>query len=1075
MASTYTTGFGIEKIGTGEQAGAWGTTTNHNADILDRIASYTAVALSGATHTLTVREASPGSGTENLQDGMYRVIKFTGALGANNTVTIAPNTSPAWFIIENATTDSGSGGPYSVILTQGSGANVTVQNGKNAIIYCDGAGAGAVVYDALADLQVGTLEVTGAAAIDGALTAAAISATTLTTSGIASIDDTTDTTSGTTGSIHTDGGLGVAKNLFVATNATVSGTTLMTGVTTHGGNVVSDTDSTDDLGTTGVRWANLFVDGITATDQITATGFTGTLDGILGSGTPAAATVTTLTASGVTTVQAGTALLPSIVPTGDTNTGVWFPAADTVAASTAGAERMRITSAGNVGIGTASPGALLQIEGGTSADAFRIGLIASDQYYKIGREGATGILQFSGQQQTYSGYDFEIYPTGGSVGTSALKIAAHTGNVGIGTSAPTNKLDVVGDGARSVARASSTAGQSFLEAQASDYWSGPTYISTSLRQYGSTATGTTAGLSNASLGSLSFQNGSAGLIYTNGGIPIVFATTSIERMRITSAGNVGIGTTSPSSTLDIVDSVTNPIQIKFDSNASAASGRLGVGSTGNAIAVFDDNTVLESRTGGLALGIDNNNPILFYNTSSRIERMRIDSSGRLITGNNASISVLSVEAGFQNYAGSGYMTAGKFAADAFAPFYSFVKSRNATVGAHTIVQNGDDLGTIAFTGSDGTNFIRGAQIRAQVDGTPGTNDMPGRLTFFTTGDGASSPSERMRITAAGFVGIGTSSPDLALAVSGSIGSTGSLFLRGQSTGDQVIRLGSGRSGNGNSYIDLVGDTTHSIYGLRIIRTNGGENATSIIEQRGTGNLVISTNEAAAISFDTTGAERMRIDSAGNVGIGTASPSAKLHIDDNAASGTGLLVTGGGAGLPLATFTRDIGTTGTVTIGASGGDPQIQFESAGNTFSIGTDSTDFKISDNTAIGTNDRFTIDSTGNVGIGVSPSYKLHVDGDIYATGNITAYSAAAAKADIVTIANPLDLVSKLRGVSFRWKDSGKLAQGLIYEEVAEVIPEVTSNHGGAVGIQYQNLVAVLIESVKALKAEIDELKARY
>ena len=183
MASTYTTGFGIEKIGTGEQAGAWGTTTNHNADILDRIASYTAVALSGATHTLTVREASPGSGTENLQDGMYRVIKFTGALGANNTVTIAPNTSPAWFIIENATTDSGSSGPYSVILTQGSGANVTVQNGKNAIIYCDGAGAGAVVYDAHADLQVGTLEVTGAIAaasltLTGAIAAASLTLTT---------------------------------------------------------------------------------------------------------------------------------------------------------------------------------------------------------------------------------------------------------------------------------------------------------------------------------------------------------------------------------------------------------------------------------------------------------------------------------------------------------------------------------------------------------------------------------------------------------------------------------------------------------------------------------------------------------------------------------------------------------------------------------------------------------------------------------------------------------------------------------------------------------------------------------
>jgi hypothetical protein len=89
------------------------------------------------------------------------VIKFTGALGGNNTVTIAPNTSPAWFIIENATTDSGSSGPYSVILTQGSGANITVANGKNAIIYCDGAGSGAVVVDAVSDLALATVTASG--------------------------------------------------------------------------------------------------------------------------------------------------------------------------------------------------------------------------------------------------------------------------------------------------------------------------------------------------------------------------------------------------------------------------------------------------------------------------------------------------------------------------------------------------------------------------------------------------------------------------------------------------------------------------------------------------------------------------------------------------------------------------------------------------------------------------------------------------------------------------------------------------------------------------------------------------
>jgi hypothetical protein len=154
MASSFTTNFGIEKIGSGEQSGAWGTTTNHNLDLLDRVASFKAVGLTGTTHTLTVREASPGAGTENLQDGMFRVIKFTGALGANNTVTVAPNTTTAYFIFINATTDSASSGPYSTIISQGSGANITIPNGHTAVVFCDGAGSGAAVVDAFASLYV---------------------------------------------------------------------------------------------------------------------------------------------------------------------------------------------------------------------------------------------------------------------------------------------------------------------------------------------------------------------------------------------------------------------------------------------------------------------------------------------------------------------------------------------------------------------------------------------------------------------------------------------------------------------------------------------------------------------------------------------------------------------------------------------------------------------------------------------------------------------------------------------------------------------------------------------------------
>ena len=163
MASNFTTHLGIEEMTTGEKSGTWGTITNYNWDIMDRIASYKAVAITtnADTATLTVREASPGSGTENLQDGMYRVVKFTGALDSNCTVTIAPNTTQVFFIIINATTDSGSSGPYSIILSQGTGANITVENGKSAVVYCDGAGGGAAVIDALSNLQLATVTSSG--------------------------------------------------------------------------------------------------------------------------------------------------------------------------------------------------------------------------------------------------------------------------------------------------------------------------------------------------------------------------------------------------------------------------------------------------------------------------------------------------------------------------------------------------------------------------------------------------------------------------------------------------------------------------------------------------------------------------------------------------------------------------------------------------------------------------------------------------------------------------------------------------------------------------------------------------
>lgn len=116
------------------------------------------------------------------------------------------------------------------------------------------------------------------------------------------------------------------------------------------------------------------------------------------------------------------------------------------------------------------------------------------------------------------------------------------GDVGIGTSSPNTSFEVVRSGSTNIAaRPSVTTGSSIIGAFGSDYYSTPTFISTLLQQYSSAATGTSAGLANANLGTLGFVNTSNALIYTNGGTPLIFATTSAERFRVGPAGQWGIG------------------------------------------------------------------------------------------------------------------------------------------------------------------------------------------------------------------------------------------------------------------------------------------------------------------------------------------------------------------------------------------------------------------------------------------------------------------------------------------------------------------------------------------------------
>ena len=134
MPSTYTDSGGIEKIGLGEKAGAWGTTTNNNFDIIDRLINGVgAITLSGTTHTLTTSDGS-------LSDGMFKVLVLGGSPSGTNTITISPNDADKLYFVKNGTSQTAT-------FTQGSGANVSVAAGEAAIVFADGAGSGAAVTD----------------------------------------------------------------------------------------------------------------------------------------------------------------------------------------------------------------------------------------------------------------------------------------------------------------------------------------------------------------------------------------------------------------------------------------------------------------------------------------------------------------------------------------------------------------------------------------------------------------------------------------------------------------------------------------------------------------------------------------------------------------------------------------------------------------------------------------------------------------------------------------------------------------------------------------------------------------
>jgi len=142
--ATYVNNLRLKEIATGDESGTWGTSTNTNLELIaDALGTGTeAITTNADTHTTTVADGSADAGR-----AMY--LKYTGTLDSACTITIGPNTMKRVQIIENATS-----GSQNIIIKQGSGATVTIANGKVAVVQLDGAGSGAAVLDVFTDLQI---------------------------------------------------------------------------------------------------------------------------------------------------------------------------------------------------------------------------------------------------------------------------------------------------------------------------------------------------------------------------------------------------------------------------------------------------------------------------------------------------------------------------------------------------------------------------------------------------------------------------------------------------------------------------------------------------------------------------------------------------------------------------------------------------------------------------------------------------------------------------------------------------------------------------------------------------------
>ena len=571
MASTYVNDLRLNEMATGDQSGSWGTVTNTNLELIGEALGFgtEAITTNADAHTSTIADGS----TDPIR---AIFIKYTGTLDSACTITIGPNTVNKFCFIHNATS-----GSQSIIISQGSGANVTIATGQTKGVYLDGAGSGAAVVDAFATLSVVDLLVDDDLTVTDDMTVGG----TLGVTGIATFTDDIIIGDGKTiGSASDVDAITIAANGQVTLTQTLIGTAL-----DISGDI--DVDGTTNLDIVDIDGAvNM------ATTALVTGVLTTTAGAIFNGG---------FVAGGVGSFADGSAANPSITHTGDLNTGIFFPAADTLAFAEGGAEIMRIDSSSRL-----VKGATTAVPVASTASAFGLGVHAANQIgISISNYAANAGGSVIAFAHSRSG-------TVGTVGTSVnngdnlfnMRIAGDDGTdtisqaaaISVEVDAAPGSNDMPG---RMLFSTTADGAASPTERMRIDKSGNVDIVS------GNLFCDTTSGIF-FSGGIGNFSNG----IYGVGTNNVAFNVNGSERMRINSDGNLRIGNSATGSRRVQIESAGANYTIGLDNTSSSPYG------------LFIDYSTAAPNS---------NNHEYLVGVDSSATRILIYSSGNIVNANNS--------------------------------------------------------------------------------------------------------------------------------------------------------------------------------------------------------------------------------------------------------------------------------------------------------------------------------------------------------------------------------------------------------------------------------------------------------